>query len=980
MLPEPRPESVRPVRTPRSRAVLKATTAVACATTVVLSPLATSTAAAGSETHVTPNATVEVRVGVSPNFARVEFLGPLGQQARITQTDKTVIVHLPKGAQPNLGRLRVDPPAGVAGVDSSPTPNGFDVIITLETGATIKSGHADGATFLNLIPPKGETNKVAVDTTAHANPVPANGVVKVAAETNGPILTLKFPWAAPVGSAVFRRGQAVFVVFDAKARMDMAGAPKLGVVKHISWLDGPDFTVVRIEAPDFVQIATSTDGAVTSVSVGGPINPPQDVIAIAQDAQTGPPALTAALSGATKVVWLTDPAIGDRLAVVTTTGSGRGVDHQHTYMDGSILKSVQGLAVEAVASDLKVSINGDLVRIERPHGLAISPPGALLARSDAPATLELPEAASMPGLIDTANWSKVGADGFLGRYRQLEELASIEGAKGQAAPVAARMALARFLVGTELSYEAIGVLDMVGKSNPAMLNDPEFRGLRGASRAMVGRLKEAQADFSAPSVANDPASALWRGYIDSKLGNYADARKSFMTGSNAIDSFSPKWKARFAVAHAQAALAQSDPQAARSLLAYALGQPIDAQEQLRAYLVDAQLFESVGDTGRALAVYQAISRAPLDELAAPALMHATKLQYDAGAMKPIDAVAQLDSLRFRWRGDETELQVIRTLGEIYLSQGRYREALESLRSAGQRLPDSPAALALRSELTDAFRKLFLQGQADGLQPIQALALFLDFRELTPIGADGDEMVRRLARRLIDVDLLPQAAELLKYQVDNRLNGVARSQVATDLAAVYLMDQQPEKALDTIWGSRTTLLPNALNAQRRVLEARALTALGKFDNASEILGKDNSTEAMDARADIFWRQKDWVHAAQIYEKRLGDRWKAPATPLSGEEETRLIRAGVAYSIAGDGKALQALAGHYSTFIGGSRSPEALRIALADLDGGPITPADLAKATTQADTFAGWVSGMKQRFRDNADKALQTAASGAPPNGA
>jgi hypothetical protein len=161
----------------------------------------------------------------------------------------------------------------------------------------------------------------------------------------------------------------------------------------------------------------------------------------------------------------------------------------------------------------------------------------------------------------------------------------------------------------------------------------------------------------------------------------------------------------------------------------------------------------------------------------------------------------------------------------------------------------------------------------------------------------------------------------------------------------------------------------------VLEARALTALGKFDNANEILRKDNSVEAMDARADIYWRQKDWVHAGQIYEKRLGDRWKTPGAPLSGEDETRLIRAGVAYSIAGDSKALQGLAGHYSSFIQESRSPEALRVALADLDGGPITPSDLAKASTQADTFVGWVAGMKQRFRDNAAKAVQTAASGA-----
>ena len=133
-----------------------------------------------------------------------------------------------------------------------------------------------------------------------------------------------------------------------------------------------------------------------------------------------------------------------------------------------------------------------------------------------------------------------------------------------------------------------------------------------------------------------------------------------------------------------------------------------------------------------------------------------------------------DGLRYRWRGDAVELGAIRALGQLYLNQGRYREALEALRSAGNRLPDLPEALQLQADLAAAFRTLFLDGQADGLQPVQALALFYDFKELTPIGADGDEMVRRLARRLVDVDLLDQAAELLKYQAENRLDGVPRA--------------------------------------------------------------------------------------------------------------------------------------------------------------------------------------------------------------
>ena len=37
------------------------------------------------------------------------------------------------------------------------------------------------------------------------------------------------------------------------------------------------------------------------------------------------------------------------------------------------------------------------------------------------------------------------------------------------------MAMARFLVGSELSYEAIGLLNALAREHPEMLDDPEFR-------------------------------------------------------------------------------------------------------------------------------------------------------------------------------------------------------------------------------------------------------------------------------------------------------------------------------------------------------------------------------------------------------------------------------------------------------------------------------------------------------------------------
>ena len=82
-----------------------------------------------------------------------------------------------------------------------------------------------------------------------------------------------------------------------------------------------------------------------------------------------------------------------------------------------------------------------------------------------------------------------------------------------------------------------------------------------------------------------------------------------------------------------------------------------------------------------------------------------------------------------------------------------------------------------------------------------MSLFYDFRELTPAGRRGDEMIRRLADRLVAVDLLGQAAELLQHQVDNRLQGAARAQVAARLAVIYLMNRKPDRALATLRATR-----------------------------------------------------------------------------------------------------------------------------------------------------------------------------------
>ena len=943
-----------------TKRVLKTSVAAAAAGVMVLAPLEMPLAVAQA------GAPIEIRIGANEAFTRVEFAGVIGRRARVRQDGRQVIVRLGSTAAPDVSRLKVDPPKGVSKVETRSVSGGTELVLTLADGAEAGTGSADGAVWLNIRPegaPAGaDPARAAAATAVPLTVVRDNGRAR-----------LTFNFKSPVAAAVFKRGNAVWAVFDTKAAVQI----KSGEGRGIRWAVGPDYTVVRIEATSAQPVSAQVDGANWIIGLGESAGSEAEEIVRDDEVKAS---LSARLSGARRTIWITDPMSGERIAAVPALGPVKGVTAGRRSVEANILPTAQGVAVEAYADDLTVDTAVDRVVISRKGGLKLSSPKAALEAAGAPA-IDAPKAARFPALVQTG-WASTGKVGFTARHRDLQLAAQTE--MGRAvddprAPVEARLAYARFLVGSGLHYEAIGILNALIEQTPGMLGVPEVRGLRGAARASIGRLEEAETDFTSGALANDPASRVWQGYIASQQGDWASARRMFSAGASAVDAFPSEWRARFGTAHALAALETDDKGGARELLNYVFGQPaVPSMDRLAARLLQARLLEAEGQADRAMAIYAAASRAGADNIRTTAKLGVVRLSLAKGTMTPDAAAKEMELLRWRWRGDGIELAVIQSLGELYLSQGRYREALTSLKGAGSRVISLPGGARLQEQLDRAFRAMFLEGAADGLQPVQALALFFDFRDLTPVGADGDEMVRRLARRLIDVDLLDQAAELLKYQAENRLDGVAKAQVSANLAAVYLMNRQPEPALQALWSSRSTLLPNAVASERRALEARALMELGRYDHALEILGRDASPAARQVRAEILWKQEKWGEAAVLYEQGLGERYKNTAIPLTVAEETQLIRAGAGYSLARNGAALDRLSSRYSGFAEVSRSPGAVRIALAGLEGqGAGGVADFGNLSAQADAYAGWIAETKADFRERTQPQAAPAANAARP---
>ncbi len=262
-----------------------------------------------------------------------------------------------------------------------------------------------------------------------------------------------------------------------------------------------------------------------------------------------------------------------------------------------------------------------------------------------------------------------------------------------------------------------------------------------------------------------------------------------------------------------------------------------------------------------------------------------------------------------------------------------------------------------------FERLFLDGEADKLQPIQALGLFYEFKDLTPVGSSGDRMIRLLSARLVSVDLLDKAAELLQYQVDNRLDGVGQAQVAADLASIYLADRQPEKAMMAIESTRQPGIPTSVAAERRIVEAKALLDLSQFDHVFDLLEKDTSVEAANLRAEVLWRQKNWIQAANaqmiVLQRRPDD-----AADLNEADRANVLRAAIAAVLGENKPVLAKLKTAYGARMAKSPDAAAFELVTSGPDPSDYRLRDLARRLARSDLVAQVLQDLKTKLAKDA----------------
>ncbi len=774
--------------------------------------------------------------------------------------------------------------------------------------------------------------------------------VRATLRARGEAVSVTVPFSVPTPAAAFMRADTLWLVFDSTSHIDVAGLrsdPTGAIRSAVSEREGAAQVVrLRFERPRLASL--SADGAGWTVTIADSAVEPSVPISVSRHPLgPGRTGASIAFDNPRRIHWLRDPEAGDTLLVVTGLGPARGFPKTQTFVEFGALMSTHGIVLQRFADDLTADLAEDRVRIGRPPGLTLSGFGQAGRSSDGRALA-----------FDPQLWGFDRQADFNDRRIQLTGAAADASSDRRNRT---RIDLARFYLSRDMFAEAKAVLDTAIADDRPTSDNPAPLVLRAVANIMLDRSDLALRDLANPLVAGQDDAHLWRAMALARQGRWAEAREAFRKGEEAMPTLPVELQRMVLRENLRSAIEVGDFATGSIKLREFDALGVAREMQPGVAVLNGRVHEGLGRRQEALASYRLASESWDRPSATQGKLRELSLRYAMGNLPKAEAISELESLTTTWRGDETEVEALQILGRLYTEEGRYRDAFHVMRTALTAHPNSDLTRRIQDGAAVTFDSLFLAGKGDALPAIDALALFYDFRELMPIGRRGDEMIRRLADRLVSVDLLDQAAELLQHQVDHRLQGAARAQVATRLATVYLMARKPDRAQAALRATRMSSLSNAVRRQRVLLEARALSDVGRHDVALEAIESVEGPEAIRLRADIHWTAQRWREAAEQIELLHGERWKE-FRPLSDAERADILRAAVGYALAEDDIGLGRLREKYEARMADSPDGGAFGVVTGGLGTDSAEFREVARTIARIDTLEAFLRDMRTGYPD------------------
>jgi len=734
--------------------------------------------------------------------------------------------------------------------------------------------------------------------------------VQVVEADNG--IAMRFIWPIETALAAFERGGSLWVVFDQPYSFNPKGLVDGGVkftdrVASVAQRPHQDAIILqfKLKSPQTAVVERDQNNWLvylkdTPAQPRFPLKP-----TTSGQAGQGQQIFVAATDIGRKVEF-EDPDVGDLLVTLPMLKQGNGIPTSYSYAAARILASAQGVVVVPETDFVSVERFQDGIAVRSTGNDALSSTNLSREEGDNYETEN-----GFARLIDFKAW-RIGPQW---EYRKNKARLFYELSLRQVDDRNdVRWRIARYYLAHGRAAESLGMLEIMLIDDPLLERNTDFLAVRGVANFKQGRLEEAERDLSSRELESEQDAELWRALVAEARGDYEAALEFYRRGRDVMGSYDVHDRAEIELAMIRAAVETPDLELALRELALINGLDLNDDQLSEQVFQQARVAEKQGQYDDAFDQYDSLSDAPQRWLSARARYARVKFGVQNGDIPRAEAINELERLRYAWRGDRFEAQLLEDLAGLYFETGRYEDGLQALQLGVSYYPELAQEKRMLLRQQHVFKQLFLEDRADELSPIEAIGLFNKFTHLTPLGSEGDLLVRKLSQRMVSVDLLGRAAQILDYQVRARTEGAARAGIAATLAKIYIMDQKSEKALEILRATREPRLPQDIQAERRHVEARALVEQSRFEEAEVLLEDDTAMEAEVLRADIFWGAQDWPRVSSTIRRLLGDGWRRN-DQLTALQRMNLVRLAIAMTFSEDRAGLIEIRRRYGTTMRG-----------------------------------------------------------------
>ncbi|MBE69726.1 MAG: hypothetical protein CMO07_03020 [Thalassospira sp.] len=782
-------------------------------------------------------------------------------------------------------------------------------------------------------------------------------------------LTLGFPFGQPGGAAVWSRAGFLWLAFDVRANLNLdnvrqQAAQIVGVVEQI---ESPYATIVRMTIPEGIGLYTgrSETGDWRITMQQGIMQPVEKLgPSIELDEQTRA-RLIVPLEDVGPIIPIDDPEVGDTLRVTTTTQNGYGIEVALRYPEFEVLPSVQGVVVAPMNDSVQVAgrDDGQAVIVTAEDGLNISPEGARLLASATGVRAQTGD--GREGLIfELDDWRRGGLDQYNKTIRGLRRKIAESGDEHRNK---ARLDLAQYYLANGLGPEADAVISAMEHDDPLIAQRLQFRALKAAVKFLNREYEEAERLLEDERLRKIPEMQLWRAVTLAARGRPNEGARDLLESVHILDYYPPELLSRLVPIATEQALIVGNPEAGMDMIEKMLVTPGLSESKIMDIQYLKGIFEEeAGELEQAVATWDQVAEGENRKARAHAIFDRTELLMRLERLTVEDAIEQLQKLRFAWRGDAFEMALLKRIGELQIENKDFREGLNTLRQVAIFFPNMPVATEATDMMHKTFENLYLGEEINNISAIKAVALYDEFRELTPAGDKGDELIRRLADRMVDVELFERAEELLEHQVDFRLTGVEKARVGARLALVYLLDSKPEETIRIIDETEVPGVSDELATQRRHLRARALLDTDRGVEAIASLEGDYSRNAELLRIDHYRNTRDYMSAAETFQRLVGEE-PFDENGISDERGRYMLNWAVNLAMAGQERTLNMLKRRYGEVMAQSPYAEAFSLITSSPTQGLIDYRTLADRVDEVEEFQGFLA----TYRDQLEKSQLSA---------